>query len=59
MSIYNIMPLMMLKGEAALGGTEEFQKKLSELYTAHLGQLITYNDFLSATGLTKEVLSLD
>jgi len=58
MSLYNIMPLMMLKGEEALRGTEEFQAKLSELYMTHLGQPITYEDFLTATGLSKEAIEL-
>ena len=58
MRLYDLMPLMMLKGEAALGGTDVFQKKLSELYSAHLGQPITYEDFLAATGLTEEALDL-
>jgi hypothetical protein len=58
MRLYDIMPLMMLKGEAALGGTDAFQKKLSGLYEAHLGQPITYEDFLKATGLAKEALDL-
>jgi hypothetical protein len=58
MRLYDIMPLMMLKGEEALSGTEAFQKKLSELYTTHLGQPITYDDFLKVTGLTKEALNL-
>jgi len=57
--LYSIMPLMMLNGETALGGTENFVKKLSELYLSHLGQLITYNDFLSATGLAAEVIELE
>lgn len=59
MRIYGIMPLMMLKGEEALGGTEAFQKKLSELYRTHLGQPITYDDFLTVTGLTKEAMELE
>ncbi|MPM34454.1 hypothetical protein SDC9_81037 [bioreactor metagenome] len=58
MRLYDIMPLMMLKGEAALGGTEVFQKKLSQLYMTHLGQPIPYEDFLTATGLTKEAMEL-
>ncbi len=58
MQLYNIMPLMLLKGEQSLGGTETFQKKLSELYMTHLGQPVTYDDFLAATGLTKEVIEL-
>lgn len=58
MRLYNVMPLMMLKGEAELGGTEAFQKKLSALYKTHIMQPITYNDFLSVLGLTKEVLEL-
>ena len=58
MSLYDIMPLMMLKAEETLGGTEAFQKKLSELYMTHLGQLVTYDDFLNATGLTKEAIEL-
>ncbi len=57
-SLYDIMPLMMLKGEEALGGTAQFQKKLAELYQSHLGQPITYDDFLTATGLTKEAILL-
>lgn len=58
MSLYDIMPLRLLKAEKALGGTEAFQKKVSELYTAHLGQAVTYDDFLTVTGLTKEALDL-
>jgi hypothetical protein len=59
MSLYDIMPLMMLKGEAVLGGGGLLQKKLSELYMTHLGQPITYEDFLAVTGLTKEALELE
>lgn len=59
MKLYDIMPLMMLKGEESLGGTEAFQEKLSGLYMTHLGQPITYNDFLTATGLTKEAIELE
>lgn len=58
MSLYDIMPLQLLKAEEALGGTEAFQKKLSELYMTHLGQPITYDDFLTAAGLTKEAIEL-
>jgi hypothetical protein len=58
MRFYDVMALMLLKGEAALGGTEAFQEKLSELYKAHIMQPIAYNDFLSATGLTEEALKL-
>ena len=58
MRLYDLMPLQLLKAENALGGTEAFQKRLAELYTTHLGQLITYDDFLSVTGLTKEALEL-
>lgn len=58
MSLYDIMPLQLLKAEKALGGTKAFQKKLSKLYATHLGQLIPYDDFLTATGLTKEALDL-
>ena len=57
-SLYDIMPLQLLKAEDALGGTKAFQKKLSELYTIHLWQPITYDDFLNVTGLTKEALNL-
>mgnify|MGYP007058148316 FL=1 len=57
--LYSIMPLMILKGENALGGTTAFQKKLSELYLSHIRQPITYNDFLAATGLTKEAIELE
>ena len=57
-NLYDIMSMMMLKGEEALGGTAAFQEKLSELYRTHLGQPITYDDFLSVTGLTKEGIDL-
>nr|WP_319489258.1 hypothetical protein [uncultured Caproiciproducens sp.] len=56
--LYDIMPLQLLKAEKALGGGGAFQKKLSELYLKHLGQPIPYDDFLAATGLTKEALDL-
>jgi hypothetical protein len=56
--LYDIMPLRLVKAEKALGGGGAFQKKLSELYLKHLGQPITYDDFLSATGLTKEAIDL-
>ncbi|MBU5333697.1 hypothetical protein KQI61_15970 [Anaerocolumna aminovalerica] len=59
MRLYDIMPLMMLKGEKSLGGSEAFQKKLSQLYMAHLGQPITYDDFLNTTGLTKEAIEIE
>ncbi len=54
--LYDVMPLILLKGEEALGGAELFQKKLSELYRTHLGQQVTYDDFLAVTGLSKEVI---
>ena len=57
-SLYDIMPLMLLKAETDLGGTEAFQKKLSELYMTHLGQPINYDDFLKTMGLTKEAIQL-
>ena len=56
--LYDIMPLQLVEAEKALGGSGEFQKKLSELYLKHLGQPIPYDDFLAATGLTKEALDL-
>ncbi|MGF7145001.1 hypothetical protein HNQ56_003434 [Anaerotaenia torta] len=56
--LYDLMPLMMLKAEALLGGTGEFQSKLSQLYKTHLGQTITYDDFLAIIGLTKEAIEL-
>lgn len=59
MKLYDIMPLMMLKGEEALGSAEAFQKELSKLYMTHLGQPITYDDYLAATGLTKEAITLE
>jgi len=59
MTLYFIMPLMMQRGEEILGGTEAFQKKLSQLYMTHLGQPITYDDFLKVTGLAKEAIELE
>ncbi|QNK41768.1 hypothetical protein [Caproicibacter fermentans] len=56
--LYDIMPLQFVKAEKALGGSGALQKKLSELYLKHLGQPITYDDFLAAVGLAKEALDL-
>ena len=56
--LYDIMPLKLLKAEAAVGGTEAFQGKLKHLYQSYLGKDITFDNFLSVTGLTGEVLSL-
>lgn len=58
MKQYDIMSLMLVKGAEALGGTEVFQNKLSELYMTHIMQPITYQDFLTATGLTEEEIDL-
>lgn len=58
MRLYDLMPLMLLKGEEALGGPEAFQAKLAQLYQSHLGQLVLYEDFLNATGLTEEAMKL-
>lgn len=55
---YDLMPLVMIKAENALG-SEVFHQKLSQLYMSHLGQPITYGDFLAATGLTEEALKLE
>lgn len=43
MRLYSLMPLMMLKGEAALGGTEAYQQKLAQLYLSHLARPIPYS----------------
>ncbi len=59
MKQYDIMPLMMLQGETALGGAGVFQKKLSELYKTHMMKPVTYQDFLTATGLTEEAMELE
>ncbi|HOO33012.1 MAG TPA: hypothetical protein PK466_05850 [Thermotogota bacterium] len=56
--LYNIMPLQILQAETALGGSEALMKKLSELYQNNLFGFITYEDFLSTTGLTEEVLNI-
>ncbi len=58
MKQYDLMPLMLLRGEEALGGTEAFRKKLSELYKTHIMKPITYQDFLAVTGLTEEAIKL-
>lgn len=55
---YDIMPLMMIKAEKTLG-SQVFHKKLSELYMSHLGQPIRYEDFLTATELTEEIINLE
>jgi len=56
MGLYDLMPLKLLKAEQAVGGPKEFRKKLAELYQSRIGNMISYQDFLSATGLTTEVL---
>lgn len=57
--LYDIMPLELLKAEKAVGGPETFQEMLAQLYQSYLGKTITYEDFLSVTGLKKEVLNLE
>ncbi|QOR36049.1 hypothetical protein IMX26_04335 [Clostridium sp. 'deep sea'] len=56
--LYDIMPLQLLKAEEALGGTKALQYKLSQLYQAYLNNTITYEDFLSLTGLSREELDI-
>ncbi len=56
---YDVMSLKLLNGERALGGTEAYHKKLSELYMTHMLQQMTYQDFLSVTGLGEEAMNLE
>ena len=58
------MPLMLLKAEEKLGGEEEMDKVLQELYSRNLEFRLnetgcTYQDFLDTAGLTEEDLKLE
>ncbi len=61
---YELMPLMLLKAEEKLGGEEEMDKVLQELYSRNLEFRLnetgcTYQDFLDTAGLTEEDLKLE
>ena len=58
------MPLMLLKAEEKLGGEEEMDKVLQELYSKkgeylEWGNGCTMQDFLDIAGLTEEDLEIE
>ena len=61
---YSLMPLMLLKAEEKLGGEEEMDRVLSELYSTRseyieYGTGCTLQDFLDIAGLTEEDISVE
>ncbi|ASA25689.1 hypothetical protein [Paenibacillus donghaensis] len=59
---YCLMALKILKAEQLVGGEKNFDKLLAEMYETKGTEnypLLSYNDFLKTSGLTKEMLELD
>lgn len=59
---YCVMPLKLLKAEKLVGGEENMDKILSQLFTQPANEAepeLSYQEFLDACGLTKEELTLD
>ncbi|MCF6461222.1 hypothetical protein [Clostridium sp. Cult3] len=59
---YCVMPLKILKAAELVGGEEKMDEIMSQLYKTKSishNPTLTYQDFLSACGLTKEALELE
>ncbi|MCL2702728.1 MAG: hypothetical protein FWE91_03860 [Defluviitaleaceae bacterium] len=56
---YSLMPLKILKAEELVGGEEIFDAILFELANSNIYEIMTYQEFLDACGLTEEELKLD
>ena len=59
--MYDVMPLQFLKAEEILG-TKRLEEVLTQLYRdggTEMPPYLTYNDFLNASGLTREEISVE
>jgi aminopeptidase N len=56
---YELMPALLLKAEALVGGEKAFVARLKDLHAKYSGQELTYGDFLAAMGLTREEIRLE
>ena len=53
---YSLMPLKIRRAEELVGGEEAFDAILAELSRSNQFEILTYQEFLDACGLTKEDL---
>jgi hypothetical protein len=56
---YSLMPLMIYKAAELVGGEEAMDRILTKLSGSNPGEQLTYQEFLDACGLTREVLVID
>lgn len=56
---YDMMPMLLLKAEALVGGEEAFLEKLREIHAQYGGRTLGYDRFLIELGLTREEMVLD
>jgi len=58
---YSVMPLKLLKAEQLLRGEEAFDKAIMNIFAPKAGthEPVSYEEFLTGIGLTREDLSLD
>ena len=56
--VYKEMPLKLVKAEEHMG-QQEFTDRLAAVYRNYQGRSLGYDEFLSAMGLTQEVMTLD
>ena len=59
---YCVMPLKILRAAELVGGEEKMDEIMRKLYKSKYisyNPTLTYQDFLSACGLTKEALELE
>jgi hypothetical protein len=56
--MYSAMPLKLVTAETHLG-RKEFTERLAAVFARHRGSTLTYGEFLTGMGLSKEILTLD
>ncbi len=56
---YSLMPLKIYKAAELVGGEEKMDEILTKLSSSNQGEVLTYQEFLDACGLTKEVLDIE
>lgn len=56
---YSLMPLKIYKAAELVGGEEAMDKILTKLSSSNQGNILTYQEFLNACGLTEEVLDIE
>jgi hypothetical protein len=56
---YELMPALLLKAEALVGGEEAFVARLKEIRARYAGRELTYEAFLAGMGLSREQMRLE